>query len=161
MDSAAPGIDPAALLVEAMDRTEPGRRPNRMHASDSSASSGGPPFRTPPPLSSAASAAWSAPSDVRAGLLARPAAAVVGLRSITRNATMTQAQMARPSGSFEPHRSKCPRTPRATGPQAARRVMTGHALQRPAVQQQHPGYAAPYQLRRSVSLDPSRTPPPR
>ena len=36
----------------------------------------------------------------------------------------------------------------------------GHALQRPAVQQQHPGYAAPYQLRRSVSLDPSRTPPP-
>ena len=36
----------------------------------------------------------------------------------------------------------------------------GHALQRPAVQQQQPGYAAPYQLRRSVSLDPSRTPPP-
>ena len=30
----------------------------------------------------------------------------------------------------------------------------GHALQRPAVQQQQPGYAAPYQLRRSVSLDP-------
>ena len=97
MDSSAPGYRSGARVLpsNAMDRTEPGRRPNRMDASDSSASSGGPPFRTPPPLSSGGIGGMVGPQQTYApgywpGQLP-PSSDFAPLR---RNATMTQAQMA-------------------------------------------------------------------
>ena len=167
MDSSAPGYRSGARVLpsNAMDRTEPGRRPNRMDASDSSASSGGPPFRTPPPLSSGGIGGMVGPQQTYApgywpGQLP-PSGDFAPLR---RNATMTQAQMAH--AQWEASRAAPVQVSSYTAGYRPHQAATaesydfGHALQRPAVQQQQPGYAAPYQLRRSVSLDPSRTPPP-
>ena len=81
---------------------------------------------------------------------------------LRRNATMTQAQMAH--AQWEASRAAPVQVSSYTAgyqqPATAESYDFGHALQRPTVQQQHAGYAAPYQLRRSASLDPSRTPPP-
>ena len=108
--------------------------------------------------------AWSARSTYAPGYWPGQLPPSSDFAPLRRNATMTQAQMAH--AQWEASRAapvQVSSYTAATGPTRPLRAESydfGHALQRPAVQQQHPGYGA-LSAAASVSLDPSRTPPPR